>query len=114
MSAPIRLGSLRLSCPSTGLDLALTSNASISTLAQSCSSDIPSLTDIESGRTWLAPTANVKLSLAITWPSSTSSQSSNALRQSLFTALRQAEVSTTSLYPASIIDKPGYPSYGTS
>ncbi|CAD0089253.1 unnamed protein product, partial [Aureobasidium vineae] len=39
---------MRLSCPSTGLDLALTSNASISTLAQSCNT--PSITHIESGR----------------------------------------------------------------
>jgi hypothetical protein len=102
MSAPIRLGSLRLSCPSTGLDLALTNNASISTLAQSYSSDAPSLTDIESGRIWLAPTTNAKLSLAITWPSSTSNQHSNALRACLLTALRHAAVSTTSLYSATI------------
>jgi hypothetical protein len=102
MSAPIRLGCLQLSCPSTGLDLALTSNASISTLAQSCSSDTPSLADIESGRVWLAPTTNAKLSLAITWPSSTSNQRSNALRACLLTAVRHAAVSTTSLYSATI------------
>jgi hypothetical protein len=102
MSAHIHLGSLRLSCPSIGLDLALTSNASISTLAQSYSSDAPSLTDIESGRIWLASTTNSKLSLAITWPSSTSNQHSNALRACLLPALRHAAVSTTSFYSATI------------
>jgi hypothetical protein len=101
MSAHIHLGNLRLSCPSTGLDLALTSNASISTLAQECSFDTPSSTDIESGRVWLAPTTNVKLLLAITWPSSTSGQHTN-LSKCLLAALRHAAVSTTSLHYASI------------
>jgi hypothetical protein len=96
MSVAIHLGSLRLSSPSTGLDLALTSNASISTLAQSCSSDTPSVTDIESGRIWLAPTTNVKLLLTIIWPCSISDQQNIAVRKCLLTALRRAAVSTTS------------------
>lgn len=96
MSVHISLGSLRLSSPSTGLDLALTSNADISTLARPCS-DAPSITDIETGRVWLAPSANVRLLLALTWPSSISTQGSNALRQYLLTTLRRAPVSTTSI-----------------
>lgn len=101
MSHTISLGNLRLSCPSTGLDLALTSSADISTLARPCS-DTPSITDIESGRAWLAPAIDVKLPLAVTWPSCTSSQCSNALREYLPTALRHAAVSTTSLRSVSI------------
>ena len=97
MSTPLDLGSLRLSCPSTGLDLTLTSNASISTLAHSCFSNTPSLTDMESGRIWLAPTTNLQLLLAITHPSLIS----HALRQCLITALRHAEVSIVFLYSAS-------------
>jgi hypothetical protein len=102
MSVPIHLGSLRLSCPSTGLDLALTSNASISTLAQSCSSDTPSITDIGSGRIWLAPTTNVRLLLTVIWPSSTSDEQNSAVRKCLLTALRRAAVSTTSHQSARI------------
>jgi hypothetical protein len=102
MSVPIHLGGLRLSSPSTGLDLALTSNASISTLAQSCSFNTPSIAEIESGRVWLAPTTNVKLLLTVIWPSSTSDRQNNAVRKSLLTALRRAAVSTTSHQSASI------------
>jgi hypothetical protein len=97
MSDHISLGSLRLSCPSTGLDLALTSDIDMSTLAQSCSTDTPSITNIESGRIWLAPSTNFKLHLDIAWPSSTSSQYSNLLRNCLLTALRHAAVSITPL-----------------
>jgi len=96
MSDVISLGSLRLSCPSSGLDLALTSNAHISTLARPCS-DTPSITDIESGRVWLAPNTNVKLLLAVTWPSITLNQCSDALRKCLITALQNAAVSTMSI-----------------
>lgn len=95
MSAHLHLGNLRLSCPSTGLDLALTSNASISTLAQSYSSDTPSLTNIESGRVWLAPNTSVQLILAVTWPFSTCNQNFDALKRCLLTALQNAAVSTT-------------------
>jgi hypothetical protein len=102
MPVPIHLGSLRLLSLSTGLDLALTSNASISTLAQSYSFDTPSITDIESGRVWLAPTTNVKLLLTVVWPSFTSDRQNNALRRSLLTALHRAAVSTTSRQSASI------------
>jgi len=98
MSTPLDLGTFRLSCPSTGLDLTLTSNASISTLAHSCFSDTPSLTDIESGLLWLAPATNLQLFLAITHPLS----ASHALRQRLLTALRHAEVSITFLCFASM------------
>lgn len=94
MSTHLHLGSLRLSSPSTGLDLALTSDAHISTLARPCS-DAPSITDIESGHVWLAPNTNVKLLLDITWPSSASSHCFNSLRRRLLTALRHAAVSTT-------------------
>jgi hypothetical protein len=115
MSVPIHLGSLRLSCPSTGLGLALTSNASISTLAQSCSSEIPSVTDFAFGRVWLAPTTNVKLLLTLIWPSYTSDQQNNAIRKCLLTALRRAAVSTTShQYRKYSIDKLQWTSYGPS
>jgi hypothetical protein len=95
MSAHLHLGNLRLSCPSTGLDLAVTSNASISTLAQ-CSSERPSLANIEAGRVWLAPNTTVQLILAITWPSPASSHRSDAFRKCLLTALQRAAVSTRS------------------
>ncbi|THY80068.1 hypothetical protein D6C93_10057 [Aureobasidium pullulans] len=69
MSAHIDLGNLRLSCPSTRLDLVLTSNASFSTLAHRSFQDTLSATNIESARVWIAPATNVHLLLNITWPS---------------------------------------------
>lgn len=102
MSVPIHLGGLRLSSPSTGLDLALTSNASISTLAKSSSSGTSSITDIESGRIWLAPATNVQLLLTVVWPYSTSDEQNIAVRKCLLNALRRAAVSTTSRQSASI------------
>ncbi|KAI4849507.1 hypothetical protein E4T44_03231 [Aureobasidium sp. EXF-8845] len=105
MSVSIHLGSLRLSCPSTGLDLALTSNASISTLSQSCSFNTPSITDIQSGLVWLAPTTNVKLLLAVIWPSSTSDEQNNAVRRCLLIALRRAALwSQLDLQPSLTIE----------
>ncbi|KAI4720980.1 hypothetical protein E4T48_02739 [Aureobasidium sp. EXF-10727] len=88
MSAHIDLGNLRLTCPATGPDLSLTSNASISTLAQSCNA--PSLTDIESGRIWLSPATSVQLLVTITWPSSVPNQQLVPLKQCLLTALQHA------------------------
>ncbi|KAI4728037.1 hypothetical protein E4T49_04151 [Aureobasidium sp. EXF-10728] len=88
MSSRIDLGNLRLTCPATGLDLTLTSNASISTLAQSCNT--PSLTDIESGRIWLSPATSVQLLVTINWPSSVNKQHLVSLKQCLPTALQHA------------------------
>lgn len=93
MCAYLDLGSLRLSCPSTGLDLALTSNASISTLSQSCSFNTPSVTNIESGHIWIAPAANVKVHVIVNWPNSMSGQQTLTSKQCLITALRHAAVS---------------------
>lgn len=93
MSFQLDLGSLCLSCPSTGLDLALTTNASISTLSQSCSFNTPSVTNIESGHLWIAPTANVKVHVIINWPNSMSAQQTITSKQCLITALRHAAVS---------------------
>lgn len=93
MSIRLHLGSLRLSCPSTGLDLALTSNVSISTLSRSCSFDSPLITDIEVGRVWVAPATNVQLHVIVAWPNSISRQQIDALEKCLLTALRHAAVS---------------------
>ncbi|KAK6007682.1 hypothetical protein QM012_004496 [Aureobasidium pullulans] len=99
MSVQLDLGSLRLSCPSIGLDLALTSSASISTLLHSCSLNTPSVANIESGRLWVAPAANVKLHVIVTWPSSLSKQRVIKLNQYLVTALQHAAVSSILLAP---------------
>lgn len=93
MPAHLDLGSLRLSCPSTDLDLALTSSISISTLSHSCSLNTPSITDIESGRIWLSPATNVQCHVHVTWPSNTSAQQIMLLNQCLVTAIRHAAVS---------------------
>ncbi|KAG9537785.1 hypothetical protein KCU79_g20516, partial [Aureobasidium melanogenum] len=94
MPVHLDLGSLRLSCPSTGLDLALTSKASISTLFQSCSLNTPSLTDIESGCIWLSPATNLRSHVHVTWPSNTSAQQIILLNQCLVTAIRRAALWT--------------------
>jgi len=93
MPAHLDLGSLRLSCPSTGLDLALTSKTSISTLSHSCSLNTPSLTDIESGRVWVSPATNVESHVHVTWPSNMCAQQIILLNQCLVTAIRHAAVS---------------------
>lgn len=102
MSTHLDLGSLRLSCPSTGLDLALTSKTSISTLSQSCSNNTPSITDIESGRIWLSPATNVQSQVHVTWPSNMSAQQIILLNQYLVTAIRHAAVSLYTSHSNSI------------
>jgi hypothetical protein len=93
MSAHIDLGNLRLSCPSTRLDLVLTSNASFSTLARRSFQDTLSATNIESACVWIAPATNVHLLLNITWSSFASGQYIDILKHRLLTALRHAAVS---------------------
>lgn len=102
MCVHLDLGSLRLSCPSTGLDLALTSNAAISTLSQSCSFVTPSVTNIESGHIWVAPATNVKVHVNVHWPNSMSGQQVNNSKQCLITALRHAAVSLCHSHSESI------------
>lgn len=99
MPVHLDLGSLRLSCPSTILDLALTSKASISTLSPSCSLNTPSLTDIEAGRIWLSPATNLRSHVHVTWPSDISAQQIILLNQCLVTAIRHAAVSLIILTP---------------
>ncbi|KAI5199105.1 hypothetical protein E4T39_06399 [Aureobasidium subglaciale] len=68
MPTNLHLGCLHLSSPSTGLDLALASNAFISTLAACSFLDTPSITNIGSDRIWVAPATSVQLILHISWP----------------------------------------------
>ncbi|KAI5269969.1 hypothetical protein E4T47_06585 [Aureobasidium subglaciale] len=88
MPTNLDLGNLRLSSPSTGLDLALTSSASISTLAACSFLDTPSITNVESGRVWVAPATNVQLLLDFVWLSIPSSY--DILQQRLVNTLRHA------------------------
>lgn len=95
MPAHIDLGQLRLSYPSTGLDLALTSNAFLSTLSSLSAIENLPFASLESGRVWLSANTNVQLLLRITWPALSSSQETNLLKRRLLSALRDAAVSTT-------------------
>ncbi|KER00539.1 hypothetical protein AUEXF2481DRAFT_34760 [Aureobasidium subglaciale EXF-2481] len=103
MPTNLDLGSLRLSSPSTGLDLALTSGASISTLAACSFLDTPSITNIESGRVWVAPATSVQLLLDFVWLFVPSSY--DILEQRLVNTLRRAALwDQLSLQPSLTIE----------
>ncbi|THW64281.1 hypothetical protein D6D20_02997 [Aureobasidium pullulans] len=113
MCAHIDLGNLRLSCPSTRLDLVLTSNASFSTLARRSFQDTISATNIESACVWIAPATNVHLLLNITCPSFASGQYIDILKHRLLTALRHAALWTQlNLQPSLSVEPSLHPDTG--